>query len=220
MMTLVGYIREAHIIVLCFALTIAFGASGQVDLQDDDSIRGLVNSVVTPPISKDSLCIARPGLVGGLIIVGSKDANGICSASHGIIGADVLPIHEAGQQILVVKRWHEASPKMRAELAREWVQNGVLAFAKVMLAPDKTFIAGGTGFHGPRGAPDGKGGAVVTVWLKGTQVLSPKGQQQRYTEVQFTYSPDALGTNAEIIGTKTLDVVPAPTTRKPRQITE
>ena len=220
MITLVGCMREAYVVVLCLALVIPLGASGQVDLQDDDNISGLVNSVVTPAIPKGSLCIARPNLVGGLIIVGSKDTNGVCSASHGIIGADVLPIHEAGQKILVVKRWHEASPKMRAELAREWVQNGVLAFAKVMLAPDKTFAAGGKGFHGPRGAPDGKGGALVTVWLKGLPVPSSKGQQHKYTEIQFTYSPDALGTDAEVIGTEVLDIVPVPTAPKSRQITE
>ena len=201
-------IRLVHTpVVILLCLLYVAPAPAQIDPQDDDAIAALINAEQEAKVRRDQLCIKRPRLVGGMVVVGLKtgEQDATCVVKHGVMGADLLPIHLAGQRLLEVKRWHEASPSMRAEMAKEWVHYGLLSFTDVLVKPDKPFEASGIAFHAPKGKTDGKGGAVVTAWVRVPAV--PNAKTRTYQHLVVRFDENALGSEPVELEARSLQVL-------------
>ena len=171
----------------------------QVDPGQDADVVALVKEGCGADLKPGKFRISRPQGIGGVVLVGGTAKGpvpGRYSFQYAIVGGACMDAKAAGKHMLESQGWHQASPAVRAELAKEWVVRAEMAFQKVVSQPDKLFQSSGATYHGPRGDPDTKGGVVVRMWNS----LPPKKTAALvFHRVQFQVSPDAsIGEFTEI----------------------
>ena len=160
----------------------------QLDPQLDTDIVTIVNDGLESPVKKDLLCIERPRRLSSAVVVGIRDAANKCVPTYVVVGSERMELSKAGTYLLNAQQWHEKAPVDRAELAKEWVVNAVLAFTHVLIKPDKSFLTAPAVFHGPRSESDSEGGAHITVWVANPV---PNSHVPSYSELRVSVSSSA-----------------------------
>lgn len=138
-------------------------------------------------LSSAKICVERLKESSKIIIIGSFRYDYGCHFD----GAFVNSIYFENSADLSTKAlgslgWKDANRKQREELAKLWVEKGLLAFSTVLYTKDKDFNEGE--FHAPTVASNEDGEVIVTLW---TSVMRRK-KGFNYLKFQFTKDGNLL----------------------------
>lgn len=170
-------------------------ASGQVtDLSTDEAVRKELakNSDLKPKL--DRLCIERLKGPVAIIVIGTHANDRDCQLEGAFIGSAYLEDSaELSQNALNALGWQKANPKRREELAKSWVEKGLLAFSTVLFTKDESFP--GDDFQAPQTVTDENGEIVVTLW---TSVMKRK---KDFEHLEYRFAADG-----KLVGNRMLNV--------------
>jgi len=180
---------------MCFAC-----ASGQdflrYDLSTDEGLTAAREAVSGKQLGAYSKgCVRRSPDLPNIIVVGSFAHDRGCAFQGAFIDSSYFEGEESNlsQRALNALGWETSVPGRRKELARLWVEKGLLSFVTVLARKGGDFPIGR--FHRPRVITNGDGEVVVTVWVR----LPPgrrRGTAYQLLEYRFSDDAELLGRTA------------------------
>ena len=135
--------------------------------------------------SMDNLCIQRMKESAIIILIGNHAHDRDCRIDGAFIDSRYLAETDAAfsKTALAALGWKAANQERREQLAKLWVEKGLLAFYTVLYEKHKDFTAR-TEFHPPQIASTGNGETTVSLW---TSAMRRKVEFQRH---EFTFAKD------------------------------
>lgn len=118
--------------------------------------------------SMDNLCIERMKESAKIIIIGNYANDRDCRIDGAFIDSRYLAETDAdfSKSSLAALGWKAANRKRREQLAKLWIEKGLLAFYTVLYTKDKDF--GGEDFQPPTVSASENGETVVSMWVSFT----------------------------------------------------
>jgi hypothetical protein len=163
---------------VCLPVLLSGCAMAQtVDLSTDEAVRRELakNDGFTSKL--DRLCIERPVELAKIIVIGAYANDRDCRFEGAFLNSVYLEESaDLTQNALVSLGWKKASQNRREEIAKLWVEKGLMAFSTVLYEKGKDFVPGrGITYKGGRkpnfpefqppqvlSAKDGE--VIVTLW--------------------------------------------------------
>lgn len=131
--------------------------SQTVDLSTDEAVVEQFGKQKNEKLTKDDVCIKRSARV---IVIGFMG----CSFHAAFVNSVYLEESaDLSKNALNALGWKEADQKGREELAKLWVEKGLLAFSSVLYAKDRDL--GDDEFHPPQVVSRKNGEVIVTLWV-------------------------------------------------------
>ncbi len=195
----IGFIMKTLIkISLAFVFLpciLAGCSSGQItDLSTDEAVRKELAKNSELKSKLDRLCIERLKGTEAIIVIGTHANDSDCHLEGAFIGSAYLEDSaELSQNVLNALGWQKANPKRREELAKFWVEKGLLAFSTVLFTKDKSFP--GDDFQAPLTVSGENGEIVITLW---TSVMK---RTMDFEHLQYRFAADG-----KLLGNRMLNV--------------
>lgn len=170
-----------------------------IDLSTDEAVRRELakNDGFTSKL--DRLCIERPVELAKIIIIGAHAGDRDCRFEGAFLNSVYLEESaELTQSGLSALGWEKASQNRREEIAKLWVEKGLMAFSTVLYEKGKDFVpARGITYKGgrkptfpefqqPRAVSNKNGDITVTLWT------STMERERRVRYRQFTFTKEGV----------------------------
>jgi len=177
---------------MCFACAGAQDLS-QYDLSTEEGLTAAREAVSGKQLGAYSKgCVRRSPDLLNIIVVGSFAHDRGCAFRGAFIGSSYFEGEESGlsQRALNALGWEASDAGRREELARLWVEKGLLSFVTVLARKGGDFPIGR--FQPPRAITTKDGEVVVRVWVR----LPPgrrRGTACQLLEYRFSDNAELLG---------------------------
>jgi hypothetical protein len=184
----------------CVFLPVVLGgwAKAQViDLSTDEAVRQALAKNDGFKSKLDRLCIERPVELAKIIVIGAYANDRDCRFEGAFLNSVYLEESaELTQSALASFGWKKATPNRRQEIAKSWVEKGLMAFSTVLYEKGKDFVPGrGITYKGghkpsfpefqpPRAVSTQDGEVIVTLWTSSME------RERRVYYRQFTFTKE------------------------------
>ena len=172
----------AFLFLLCFLTNCAKAQT--LNLSTDEAVREAL-AKISDFKSTDNLCIKRMSESAKIILIGNHANDRDCRMDGAFIDSRYLPETDAAfsKTALAALGWKATNREGREQLAKIWVEKGLLAFYTVLYEKHKNFAAR-TEFHPPQIALTEKDETIVSLW---TSAMRRKVEFQRH---EFRFAKD------------------------------
>ncbi len=186
----------AFVFLPCILADCAVGQ--KVDLSTDEAVSKALAKYSDLKSKLDRLCIERLKGPAAIIVIGTHANDSDCQLEGAFVNSIYLEDSaELSQIALTALGWQKANQKGREEMAKLWVEKGLLAFSTVLNTTDKSFP--GDDFQ-PPGAVSGENGeTVIRLW---TSVMKRKVE---FEHIEYRFAEDG-----KLLGRWTLNEPPKP----------
>ncbi len=186
-------VSAAFVFFTC--ILVSYLNAQRVDLSTDQAVRNELAKITAFSSKLDRLCIERPRELTKIIVIGTHASDSDCQFEGAFV--DFVYFEKSAaltKSTLVGLGWNIADQKGREDMAKLWVEKGLLAFSTVLYKKDKDFdpyrgitFRGGIkpnfpDFHPPRAVSTENGEVVVTIWVS----FMKRGKMFRHYEFRFT----------------------------------
>ncbi|MEP6901590.1 MAG: hypothetical protein ABJA66_07560 [Actinomycetota bacterium] len=157
---------------VCFSCIQAGCASAQpVDLSTDKAVREKLAKNTDFKSNPDNLCIERLKESAKIIVIGNHANDRDCRIDGVFVDSRYFDAGDAtlSKTALNALGWKMANQQKRENLAKLWVENGLLVFYRVLYTRDKDFKE--AEFQPPKVVSNENGETVVTLW---TSIMNRK----------------------------------------------
>jgi hypothetical protein len=170
-----------------------------IDLSTDEAVRHELAKNDGFKSKLDRLCIERPVELAKIIVIGAHANDRGCRFEGAFLNSVYLEESaELTQSALAALGWEKASQSRRGNIAKLWVEKGLLSFSNVLYEKGKDFVPGrGITYKGGRkpNFPEFKppqvvstkdGEVIVTLWTSTME----RERRVYYREFTFTKEGD------------------------------
>ncbi len=155
----------------------------KVDLSTQEAVIEQLGKQKKVDLSNTDICVERLKVSSKIIIIGSFRYDYGCHFDGAFVNALFLEESSGlSSKALDALGWKNADRWQREELAKLWVEKGLLAFSTVLYTQGKDFKGGE--FQPPTVASDANGEVIVTLW---TSVMRRK---KEFQNLKFRFTKD------------------------------
>ena len=189
--TAIGLCRYVQFLLAGILMTVVLTSCTRaqtVDLSTDEAVHKELAKNSEFKSKLDRLCIERIKESAKIIVIGNHANDRGCRIDGAFIDSHYFNADEAAfsKKALNALGWKKANQNQREQLAKLWVEKGLLAFSTVLYTKDKDLI--NDEFQPPNVVSTENGEIVVTLWVS----FMRRKKEFRMIEIRFAKDGNRL----------------------------